>query len=164
MGSGGIFRTALLMTTLAVLLVLGGGLVGGSGGMLVALAFAAAVNLGAYWFSDRIALSMSRAREVTLAEAPELHRQVDILALRAGLPKPRVYVIDSPTPNAFATGRNSSRAAVAVTTGIVQILDAEELAGVLAHELAHIRNRDTLISAIVATAAGAITALASMAQ
>ena len=164
MGAGNTFRTALLMTALAVLLVLVGRMLGGTGGMVFALLLAAAMNLGAYWFSDRIALSMAGAREVSPAEAPGIHRVVDLLVTRAGMPKPRIYVIDSPTPNAFATGRDPDHAAVAVTAGIVRILDAEELAGVLAHELAHVRNRDTLISAVVATFAGAVTMLANMAQ
>lgn len=164
MGAGNTFRTALLMTALAVLLVFVGRMLGGTGGMILALALAAAMNIGAYWFSDRIALKMAGAREVSPEEAPAIHRIVDLLTLRSGMPKPRVYVIDSPTPNAFATGRDPAHAAVAVTSGIVRILDADELAGVLAHELAHVRNRDTLIAAVVATFAGAVTTLANMAQ
>lgn len=164
MGSGNTLKTALLLTSLAVLLVLVGRFLGGTGGMIVAFVLALAMNFGAYWFSDRMALAMTGAREVTLQQAPELHRMVGRLADRAGLPKPRVYVVDTPTPNAFATGRDPAHAAVAVTTGITQLLSRDELAGVLAHELAHVRNRDTLISAVVATVAGAITMLASIAQ
>jgi heat shock protein HtpX len=132
--------------------------------MVLAFGLALVMNLGAYWFSDRLALAMSGAREVSDSEAPELHRIVDRLAAYARLPKPRVYVMDTPTPNAFATGRDPEHAAVAVTTGLVRILGQAELAGVIAHELAHIRNRDTLISAVVATVAGAITMIANMAQ
>ena len=157
-------KTTILLTALTLLLLLIGGQLGGTGGMVLAFGLAIAMNMGAYWYSDRLALSMSGAQEVSYAEAPELHRIVDRLADQARLPKPRVYVIESAAPNAFATGRDPSHAAVAVTTGIVQILNRDELAAVLAHELAHIRNRDTLISAIVATVAGAITMIANMAQ
>jgi heat shock protein HtpX len=122
------------------------------------------MNFSAYWYSDKVALSMSKAREVTSAQAPELHGIVDFLAGRAGIPKPRVYIMDDPTPNAFATGRNPEHAAVAVTTGLLNILDRLELEGVIAHELAHIKNRDILISTIAATFAGAISSLATMAQ
>jgi heat shock protein HtpX len=164
MSSGNTFKTALLLTSLTVLLVLVGRLLGGTGGMVVAFGLAVVMNFGAYWFSDRMALAMTGAREVTPEQAPELHQIVDRLAARARLPKPRVFVVDAPTPNAFATGRDSAHAAVAVTTGITQLLSRDELAGVLAHELAHVRNRDTLISAVVATLAGAITMLANIAQ
>jgi heat shock protein HtpX len=164
MGSGGTFKTALLLTALAVLLVTAGRIIGGTGGMILAFGLAAAMNLGAYWFSDKVALAMAGAKEVTPTEAPGLYHAIDLLTLGAGLPRPRVCVIDSPAPNAFATGRDPDHAAVAVTTGLTRLLGADELAGVLAHELAHIRNRDTLIAAIVATVAGAITTLANMAQ
>ncbi|MGE5618790.1 MAG: zinc metalloprotease HtpX [Sphingomonadaceae bacterium] len=157
-------KTALLLTSLTVLLVLMGRLVGGTGGMVFAFGLALMMNFGAYWFSDRMALAMSGAREVTHEEAPELHRTVEQLALQAKIPKPRVYVVEAVAPNAFATGRDPAHAAVAVTSGIMRVLDRDELAGVLAHELAHVRNRDTLISAIVATIAGAITMIANMAQ
>ncbi|HHL34487.1 MAG TPA: protease HtpX, partial [Desulfobulbaceae bacterium] len=122
------------------------------------------MNFFAYWNSDKMALAMNRAREVSEAEAPELHQIVAGLARRAGLPKPRVYIVDNPTPNAFATGRNPEHAAVAVTTGIMQALNREELEGVLGHELGHIKNRDILISSIAAVMAGAISYLATMAQ
>jgi heat shock protein HtpX len=154
----------MLLTSLTVLLVLIGGGVGGSGGMVLAFVLALAMNGGAYWFSDKLALKMSGAREVTAEEAPQLHRLVGDLAQRAELPMPRVYLIDSETPNAFATGRNPAHGAVAVTSGIMRMLDRDELAGVIAHELGHIKNRDTLISAIAATVAGAVTMIANMAQ
>ena len=164
MNTRNLIKTVLLLSTLTVLFVLLGRLVGGTGGMLIALGLAVLMNFGAYWFSDRIALGMAGAQEVSAVDAPELHRLVERVAARAGLPKPRVYLMDTPTPNAFATGRDPTRAAVAVTTGIMRILDRDELAGVLAHELAHIRNRDTLIATVVATLAGAITMLANLAQ
>jgi heat shock protein HtpX len=122
------------------------------------------MNFASYWFSDKIVLSMYGAREVSLNEAPDLYRLVQRLAQRAGIPMPRVYIIPSDAPNAFATGRNPQHGAVAVTEGILRMLDADELAGVLAHELGHIRNRDTLIMTVAATLAGAITMLAHMAQ
>lgn len=157
-------KTTLLLTSLTVLLVLIGQGVGGTGGMVLAFVMAIVMNGGAYWFSDKLALSMSGAREVTAAEAPQLHGMVAELAQRAELPMPRVYLIDSEGPNAFATGRNPAHGAVAVTSGIMRLLDRDELAGVIAHELAHIKNRDTLISAVAATVAGAVTMIASMAQ
>jgi len=164
MGLGNTFKTARLLVSLTVLFVLVGGALGGSGGMLLAFILALVMNAGSYWMSDRLALAMTGAREVSFSEAPELHRLVEQLTLQARLPKPRVYVVDSPAPNAFATGRDPAHAAVAVTTGITHILTHEELAGVLAHELAHVRNRDTLLAAVVATIAGAITMIANMAQ
>ncbi len=157
-------KTFLLMAALTALFMVGGELMAGRQGMLIALVIALALNFFAYWNSDKVALAMSRAREVSEAEAPELHRIVAELAHRAGLPKPRVYIVDSPTPNAFATGRNPQHAAVAVTSGILQALNREELAGVLGHELGHIKNRDILISSIAAVMAGAISYLATMAQ
>ena len=157
-------KTALLLTGLTVLFVLVGQMLGGQAGMFIALILALVMNGIAYWFSDSIALRMAGAQEVSEVEAPGLHSLVTELAIYAGLPKPRVYVIDSPSPNAFATGRDPAHAAVAVTTGILQLLSERELAGVLAHELAHIKNRDTLISTIVAVLAGSITMLADMAQ
>jgi heat shock protein HtpX len=132
--------------------------------MVWALVLAAIMNFGSYWFSDKIALSMSGAHEVSPSEAPELYRIVDQVAQEASVPRPRVYIIESDSPNAFATGRDPEHAAVAVTTGIMRILSARELAGVLAHELGHVRNRDTLIMSVVATIAGAITLIANMAQ
>jgi len=158
------FKTALLLTALTLLLVLIGRSLFGTGGMLVALAFAVLGNFGAYWWSDKLALSMAGALEVSYQQAPELHRLVEQLASYARLPKPRVYVVESPTPNAFATGRDPQHAAVAVTTGILRLLSRDELAGVIAHELAHVRNRDTLIAAVAATVAGAITTIAHIAQ
>jgi heat shock protein HtpX len=157
-------KVTLLLAALTGLLVVIGGALGGQSGMLLALVLAAAMNLGAYWFSGDIALRMAGAREVSPAEAPELHRLVDELAMLARLPKPRLAIIDSPAPNAFATGRNEKHAVVAVTTGIMGMLSRDELAGVLAHELGHVRNRDILISSLAATMAGAITMLANMAQ
>ncbi len=157
-------KTTLLLTSLTVLLVLIGGGVGGNGGMVLAFVLALVMNGGAYWFSDKIALKMSGAREVTAAEAPHLHGMVRELARRAEVPMPRVYLIDSEAPNAFATGRDPAHGAVAVTSGIMRLLDRDELAGVIAHELGHIKNRDTLISAIAATVAGAVTMIANMAQ
>ncbi len=155
--------TALLAALTALLVLIGQGL-GGTGGMILAFIMAIVMNGGAYWFSDKIALRMSGAREVTAAEAPQLHSLVGELARRAELPMPRVYLIDSETPNAFATGRDPAHGAVAVTSGIMRLLDREELSGVIAHELGHIKNRDTLISAIAATVAGAITMIANIAQ
>ncbi|MCB0071172.1 MAG: zinc metalloprotease HtpX [Caldilineaceae bacterium] len=139
-----------------------GAAVGGQAGMLLAFGLAVAMNMGAWWFSDKLALRMNGAHEVTAAQMPELHRMVEQLAIRAQIPKPRVYVIESDMPNAFATGRSPAKGAVAVTTGIMQMLDRNELAGVIAHELAHIKNRDTLISSVAATVAGAIAMLADI--
>jgi heat shock protein HtpX len=135
---------------------------GRANGMMIALFFAVAMNFAGYWFSDKIALSMSGAREVSPQDAPELHAMVEHLSNRAGLPKPRVYVIPEMQPNAFATGRNPKHAAVAVTQGIVQILTREELEGVVAHELAHIKHRDILLSAVAAMIAGALTHMSHM--
>lgn len=157
-------KTVLLLAALTAVLLFAGRMIAGPGGMTIALIFALIMNLGAYWFSDKIALSMSGARETSIQDAPELHSMVERLAATAGLPKPRVYVIDNPSPNAFATGRDPHHSAVAVTTGIAGLLDRDELAGVIAHELAHIRNRDTLIATMAAAIAGAITYLAYMAQ
>ncbi len=158
------FKTFLFMFALMLLFIWVGGAIGGRSGMTIALVLALMMNLGTYWFSDKIVLAMYRAREVTEAEAPGLYSIVRGLAQKAGLPMPRVYIIDADQPNAFATGRNPKHAAVAVTTGIMRILTEEELAGVIAHELAHIKHRDILISTIAATIAGAISYLAHMAQ
>ncbi|QEM67195.1 zinc metalloprotease HtpX [Geobacter sp. FeAm09] len=158
------FKTTLLLTLLTLLLVAIGGAIGGKTGMAAAFAVAAAMNFFSYWFSDRIVLAMYGAREVTAGDSPYFHGLVERLARRAGLPMPRVYVIPSDSPNAFATGRNPEHAAVAATEGILNILTPEELEGVMAHELAHVRNRDILISTIAATFAGAISMLANMLQ
>jgi len=157
-------KTFILMAALTGIFMVGGQALGGRQGMMFALVIALGMNFFAYWNSDKMALAMSKAREVSETEAPDLHRIVAHLAQRAGLPKPRVYVVDNPTPNAFATGRNPEHAAVAVTTGIMQVLNKEELEGVLGHELGHIKNRDILISSIAAVMAGAISYMATMAQ
>lgn len=156
-------RTAALMAVLITLFALIGEALGGQQGLIIAFLIAIALNFGSYWFSDKIVLSMYHAREVSEAEAPDLYRLIDTLRQQAGLPMPRVYVIPSDQPNAFATGRNPSHAAVAVTSGIVRLLSREELAGVLSHELAHVRNRDILTSSIAATIASAITMLSRFA-
>lgn len=161
---GNTFKTTILLAGLTALFVLIGGALGGRAGMTMALILAVLMNMGAYWFSGAIALRMAGAREVGRDEAAWLHDMVDELAARAGLPKPRVALVDSPAPNAFATGRDPQHAVVAVTTGIVRVLDRRELMAVLAHELGHVRNRDVLVSSIAATIAGAITMLAQMAQ
>ncbi len=158
------FKTTILLASLTGLLVLIGNYFGGTGGMIIAFLFAVIMNFGSYWYSDKIVLKMYRAREVSPSESPNLHKIVDGLVMKAGLPKPKVYIVDSGMPNAFATGRNPQHAAVAVTTGILNILSYEELEGVLAHELAHVKHRDTLISAVAATLAGVITMLASWAR
>ncbi|HEX8138179.1 MAG TPA: zinc metalloprotease HtpX [Pyrinomonadaceae bacterium] len=157
-------KTTLLLGILTGLLVVAGGLVGGSYGAVLGLGFAIVMNFGSYWFSDRIAMKMAGAREVSYREAPELHDMVARLAQASGLPKPRVAIIESDAPNAFATGRNPAHGLVAVTTGILRILDRRELAAVISHELGHIRNRDILVSAIAATFAGAITMIAQLGQ
>ena len=157
-------KTAVLLGLLTGLLVLIGGYAGGQNGMLIAFLFAMGMNFFSYWFSDKIVLRMYRAQEVTPQQAPELHRMVQDLAMKAGLPMPRVYIIPGDTPNAFATGRNEKHAVVAVTEGILRILSREELEGVISHELTHIKNRDILIGSVAATIAGAITMLANMAQ
>jgi heat shock protein HtpX len=159
-----ILKTTLLLGALTGMFLMIGSALGGTGGMMVAFLFAIVLNLGAWWFSDKIALRMSGAREVSPQEMPDLHRLVADLSRRASIPEPRVYIIDTPMPNAFATGRDPQHGAVAVTTGIMNILTREELAGVIAHELAHIKHRDTLISSIAATIAGAITMIADMAM
>ena len=161
---GNLVKTGVLLAALTVLLVLIGGALGGQQGMVLAFAMAMLMNFGSYWFSDRIVLAMYRAQPVDEAQAPGLYRIVRTLATRAGIPMPRIYLLPDETPNAFATGRNPEHAAVAVTDGIMRIMSEEELEGVLAHELSHVQNRDTLIMAIAATLAGAITYLAHMAQ
>jgi heat shock protein HtpX len=153
-------RTAILLAGLTALFMGVGFLIGGKNGALIALAVAAVMNLFSYWNADKMVLSMHGAQEVDARTAPDLVRLVQELANRAGLPMPRVYLMDNPQPNAFATGRNPQHAAVAVTTGLLNMLSRDEVAGVVAHELAHVRNRDTLIMTITATIAGAISMLA----
>ena len=157
-------KTLFLLVTLTLVLVWAGGALGGKQGMTIALIFALGMNFISYWFSDKIVLRMYRAKQVTEAEAPDLYSIVRSLVQKAGMPMPKVYMMDQEQPNAFATGRNPNHAAVAVTTGIMRILTREELQGVIGHELSHIKNRDILISTIAATIAGAISYLAQMAQ
>ena len=157
-------KTAFWMVVLTVLLVLIGRFVAGDAGMLITFALAVVLNGAAYWFSDRIAIAMAHAQEVSQDEAPRLHAIADELALRYGVPKPRVYLSPDPTPNAFATGRNPSHAAIVVNQGLLELLNDRELTGVLAHELGHVTNRDILISSVVAVLAGAITMIANLAQ
>jgi len=159
----GYFRTTLLLAALTALFMGVGYLIGGTAGMLIALAVACVMNLFAYWNADKMVLSMQGAQEIDEATAPEFFQIVRTLADRAGLPMPRVYLIDSDQPNAFATGRNPANAAVAATTGLLDRLSPDEVAGVMAHELGHVRNRDTLIMTIAATIAGAIGLLANFA-
>lgn len=158
------FKTALLLGLLTGIILGVGQLFGGSQGLVIAFVFAVLINFGSYWFSDKIVLAMYQAREVGLDEAPELYRIVQGLTMRAQLPMPRLYVIPSESPNAFATGRDPQHAAVAVTEGILRIMNREELEGVVAHELSHVRNRDILIGSIAATLAGVIMMLADMAR
>jgi heat shock protein HtpX len=155
-------RTTILLASLTGLLVVIGALIGGAQTALIFLILAAALNMGAYWFSDRIALAMARAKPLEESEAPRLYQIVRDLTTRADLPMPRLYMIPQDQPNAFATGRSPKRAAVAVTRGITRLLSEDELRGVLAHELAHVRNRDILITSVAATIGGAITYLGYM--
>ena len=157
-------KTTFLLTLLSLILILLGRLIGGPSGMIVGLGLAVLMNFFSYWFSDKIVLMIYRAKEVGEAESPKLHRIIRTLAEKSNLPMPRVYIVPALTPNAFATGRNPGHAAVAVTEGIMRILNDEELSGVLAHEMAHVRNRDILISSVVATIAAAISVLAYMAR
>jgi heat shock protein HtpX len=159
-----ILKTTFLLSLLTVLLVAMGGAVGGQGGMIVAFLMAAVMNFGSYWFSDKIVLRMYNAQEITREVHPSFYGMVERLATRAGLPMPKVYIIPDDSPNAFATGRNPEHAAVAATEGILRILSTEELEGVMAHELAHVKNRDILISTIAATFAGAISMIGNMLQ
>ena len=159
-----IFKTAALMTGLTLILLWAGNAFGGQSGMTIALMLALVMNVGSYWFSDKIVLKMYKAQEVSEAEAPELYSMVRRLSQKAELPMPKVYIINQDQPNAFATGRNPDHSAIAVTTGIMNILSREELEGVVGHELAHIQNRDILIGTVAATIAGAIGYLAHMAQ
>src|SRR6201982_3142203 len=158
------FKTAFLLTALTLLLMFFGRYFGGQNGMMLALAFAAVMNFISYFFSDKIALAMYRAQPVTREQLPRAYQIVERLTQKVGIPMPKIYVIPSDSPNAFATGRNPQHASVAVTQGILSLLNDEELEGVLAHELGHVRNRDILISSIVATIAGAITYLAEIAK
>lgn len=159
-----VIKTVFFLTLLTLLLISIGGMVGGRQGMIVAFAIALAMNFVTYWFSDKIVLSMYRAKEVKREEYPKLLVAVSNLSTKAGLPMPKVYVIPTGTPNAFATGRDPSHAAVAVTEGIMKLLSDDELEGVIAHELSHVKNRDTLIMTLVATVAGAIYMLSDMAR
>lgn len=161
---GNALKTGVLLVVLTVLFVAIGNYVGGRGGMVMAFAIAILMNAGAYWFSDKIVLKMYRAQEVSEAEAPELHAMIHRLTTAASVPMPKVYILPSDSPNAFATGRNPEHAAVAVTRGIMKILAPDELEGVLAHEMAHVKNRDILIGTVAATLAGAIMMLARFAQ
>ena len=159
-----IFKTTILLTGMTLLLMLVGRVFGGQNGMLIALAFAAVLNFVSYFFSDKIALATYRAQPVTREDLPRVYNIVERLAQKESLPMPKVYVIPTDSPNAFATGRNPNHASVAVTQGILGLLNDDELEGVIAHELGHVRNRDILISSIAATLAGAITYLASIAK
>ncbi len=161
---GNQIRTTILLAALTALIVLIGRLLGGQQGMIIAFIFAAGMNFFSYWFSDKIVLKMYRAQEATPQQAPEIYDMVRELARRAQLPMPKVYVIPQEAPNAFATGRNPQHAVVAVTEGLVQLMNREEVMGVLAHEMAHVKNRDILIGSIAATMAGAIMILGTMAR
>lgn len=157
-------RTTILLAVMTAFILWVGKVIGGNGGMVIALAIAGAMNFFSYWYSDKIVLRMYKAQEVTPQAAPQLYAMVTELAKRAGLPMPRVYIIPQEAPNAFATGRNPENAVVAVTEGLLKYMKPDELAGVLAHELGHIKNRDILIGSIAATMAGAIMLLANMAK
>lgn len=156
-------KTVFLMTLMMVLFLFVGSVLGGETGLIIAFIFSLAMNFGSYWFSDKIVLKMYGAQQVTEQQFPQLYRTVEKLSQKAMLPMPKVYVMENQTPNAFATGRNPDNAAVAVTTGIMRILNEEELAGVIGHELAHVKNRDILIGTIAATLVGTITFIARMA-
>ncbi len=156
-------KTVFLMTLMIVLFLFVGNLLGGKSGMTIALIISLAMNFGSYWFSDKIVLKMYRAQPVTKEQQPKLYNTVERLSSGANLPMPKVYIIDDPTPNAFATGRNPQNAAVAATTGILRILNDDELSGVMAHELAHVKHRDILIGTVASTVVGTITYIAQMA-
>jgi heat shock protein HtpX len=156
-------KTVFLMTVMMILFLLVGYLIGGSTGMTIAFIFSLLMNFGSYWFSDKVVLSMYRAKQATRETAPKLYTLVEELAHEANLPVPKVYVIEDATPNAFATGRDPENAAIAATTGILRILDTNELRGVLSHELSHVKHRDILIGTIAATLVGTITYVAQMA-
>ena len=161
---GNQIRTTILLAVMTALILWVGQLLGGRQGMIIALIFAAGMNFFSYWYSDKLVLKMYRATEATPEQAPELYRTVQRLVQSAGLPMPKLYVIPQQTPNAFATGRNPENAVVAVTEGLLNIMDRDEVTGVIAHELAHVKNRDILIGSIAATMAGAIMMLATMAR
>ena len=161
---GNQIKTTILLAVMTAFILWVGQMLGGRQGMVIALIFAAGMNFFSYWYSDKIVLRMYRAREASPQQAPEIYRMVQELTQRAGLPMPKVYVIPDDTPNAFATGRNPQHAVVAVTEGLVRIMNREEIKGVLAHELAHVKNRDILIGSIAATMAGAVMLLATMAR
>jgi heat shock protein HtpX len=161
---GNQIRTTVLLTIMTVVIMLVGKMIGGTGGMMIALVIAGGMNFFSYWYSDKIVLKMYKAKEATEAEASLAYRMVDVLSKEAGLPMPKVYIIPQDSPNAFATGRNPENAVVAVTRGLLNTMNPDELAGVLAHELGHIKNRDILIGTIAATMAGAIMMLATMAK
>ena len=161
---GNQIRTTILLAVLTAFLIWIGQLLGGRSGMLIALVLAGAMNFFSYWFSDKIVLRMYKAKEVTPSQAPGIYSIVENLTRRANLPMPRIYIIPGDAPNAFATGRNPQHAVIAVTEGLLNLLDREEVAGVLAHELAHVKNRDILIGSIAATIAGAIMVLSNMAR
>ncbi|AKQ64951.1 Peptidase M48, Ste24p precursor [Myxococcus hansupus] len=159
---GNALKTTVLLAGLTALVLVIGDRLGGPQGLMFAVLFAVVMNFGSYWFSDRIALAIHGAKPLPREQAPWLHEMVERLAARAGMPKPKVYILPTAAPNAFATGRNPSHAAIAVTAGILDILDRRELEGVLAHELGHVRNRDTLIGTVAATLAGIISYAAQM--
>jgi len=161
---GNQIRTTILLAVMTALFIWIGQLLGGRQGMIIALIFAAGMNFFSYWYSDKLVLKMYRASEITPGQAPELYERVQRLTQSAGLPMPKLYVIPQQTPNAFATGRNPEHAVVAVTEGLLKLLSHEEVTGVLAHELAHVKNRDILIGSIAATMAGAVMILATMAR
>jgi heat shock protein HtpX len=157
-------KTTILLAGLAALLIFCGGALGGRQGAIIGLVFAGVMNFGTYWFSDKIVLKMYRAKQVSEEDQPDLYATVRVLAENAELPMPKVYIMNKDAPNAFATGRNPAHAAVAVTSGLMKLLSREELGGVIAHELSHIKNRDILISTVAATVAGAISYMAQMAM
>jgi heat shock protein HtpX len=154
------FKTFLLMAILTVILVVFGGVLGGESGLIMAFGFALILNFFSFWFSDKLAIKMTKSRPLTAEEAPKLHQIIKDLSDKAGLPMPKVYVTPSSQPNAFATGRNPKNSAIALTEGIIRLLDKDELEGVIAHELSHIKNRDTLISTLAAVMAGALAFMA----
>ena len=157
-------KTLMLMAALSALLIVMGGALGGQNGILIALFFAVIMNVGSYWYSDKIVLSMYRAQELAPEDAPVVHRIVEELAHNAGVPKPRLYIVPQEAPNAFATGRDPQHGVIAVTAGIMRLLPPEQLRGVLAHEMAHIANRDILVQSVAGVIASAITAIANMLQ